>query len=403
MEVIQIIAHIFTFLLFIYIAYSALYIFIFGFAGIFYRDPKNIQQSYHTIAVLIPGYKEDDVIVEVARQALSQNYPQDKFDVVVIADSFLPQTLERLKALEIKLIEVSFEKSTKAKALNKALDELAAKYDVALVLDADNVMADDFLARINNAYASGAEVMQAHRLAKNTNTSFAILDAVSEEVNNHIFRKGHRVLGLSAALIGSGMAFDYHLFKKYMSRITAVGGFDKELEMNLLRDGHVIHYLNEALVYDEKIQKSDHFEGQRRRWLSAQFIYFARFLGSSVRGLFVHGNIDFFDKVLQMALLPRILLLGLSGLSMILLGIPALFFPTGDWQLWIFPPFNYWLIMVAVVFATFVFSIPGSFFNSSTLKAIGTLPKGIFLMALSLIRIKGANKQFIHTQHGTSD
>jgi hypothetical protein len=49
--------------------------------------------------------------------------------------------------------------------------------------------------------------VQGHRTAKNTNNSWAILDAISEEINNNIFRKGHRVLGLSSAIIGSGMAF----------------------------------------------------------------------------------------------------------------------------------------------------------------------------------------------------
>jgi len=34
----------------------------------------------------------------------------------------------------------------------------------------------------------------------------ALLDGISEEINNNIFRKGHQTLGLSSALIGSGMA-----------------------------------------------------------------------------------------------------------------------------------------------------------------------------------------------------
>jgi hypothetical protein len=58
-------------------------------------------------------------------------------------------------------------------------------------------------------------------LQKNTNNSWAILDAISEEINNNIFRKGHRVLGLSSAIIGSGMAFRYNYFKTLMSTVTA--------------------------------------------------------------------------------------------------------------------------------------------------------------------------------------
>jgi cellulose synthase/poly-beta-1,6-N-acetylglucosamine synthase-like glycosyltransferase len=70
--------------------------------------------------------------------------------------------------------------------------------------------------------------VQGHRTAKNTNNSWAILDAISEEINNNIFRKGHRVLGLSSAIIGSGMAFRYNYFKALMSTVTAVGGLIKK-------------------------------------------------------------------------------------------------------------------------------------------------------------------------------
>lgn len=62
----------------------------------------------------------------------------------------------------------------------------------------------------------------------------AYLDAISEEINNSIFRLGHVNLGMSAALIGSGMAFEYSLFYKAMMSNTSVGGFDRVLEMKLL-------------------------------------------------------------------------------------------------------------------------------------------------------------------------
>jgi cellulose synthase/poly-beta-1,6-N-acetylglucosamine synthase-like glycosyltransferase len=60
----------------------------------------------------------------------------------------LKKNVNCFKKLPIKLIEVSFDKSTKSKALNKAMATLDQD-DIAVVLDADNVMAPDFLAKIN--------------------------------------------------------------------------------------------------------------------------------------------------------------------------------------------------------------------------------------------------------------
>jgi len=243
MQLLQTFISIVEVLLFLYFGIAALYVFIFSLAGLFESAVKSdTHYEQRKFAVLIPGYKEDNVIVEVARRALEQSYPESLFNVVVIADSFTDITLCKLEKLPVTLVKVSFEKSTKSKALNKAMQVIGDDYDVALVLDADNIMQYEFLESINTAFNKGFKVVQGHRIAKNTNTPMAILDAISEEVNNHIFRKGHRVLGLSSALIGSGMAFEYDFFKETMAKVNAVGGFDKELELKLLKDGNRIEY-----------------------------------------------------------------------------------------------------------------------------------------------------------------
>jgi cellulose synthase/poly-beta-1,6-N-acetylglucosamine synthase-like glycosyltransferase len=373
---------------------ATLYILIFSIASLFYKQ-RNYSDNgkIKSVAVLIPGYKEDEVIVEVANLALLQEYPSNLFDVVIIADSFQPETITKLKQLPIKVIEVSFEKSTKSKALNAAMNALTRDYDLAVVLDADNVMANDFLKKINAAFEYGFIAVQGHRTAKNMNTSWAVLDAVSEEINNNIFRKGHRVLGLSSAIIGSGMAFKYNYFKTMMSSVTAVGGFDKEIELKMLKEGQKIVYLDNAMVYDEKVQKSEVFGNQRRRWLSAQFHYFRKDFLSACKHLLLKGNIDYFDKAIQFIQPPRILLLG----AVLLFGggfILANYLLNNQILYTI-----YWIILVLACVLSFVFSVPRSFYNLKTLQALANLPKGMFMMLLSLLKIKGANKTFIHTQH----
>lgn len=400
MIIIQLLLQIIEYILLIYLGFAAVYVFIFALAGrLISNKKKSISnpQKFRKFAVLIPGYKEDNVICEVAQEALKQSYPREKFDVVIIADSFQPETILELKELPVILIEVSFEKSTKSKALNKAMEVLGDNYDVALVLDADNVMAENLIQKMNDAFENGFQVVQGHRVAKNTNTPFAILDAISEELNNHIFRKGHRSLGFSSALIGSGMAFEYGMFKQRMLQINAVGGFDKELELTLLRDRKKIEYLENALVYDEKVQKAEVFENQRKRWLSAQFIYFKRFFLSGLQHLLFKGNFDFFDKVYQMISPPRVLLIGITGIISFFTLIISYLFPQN-------PIFNfhtnYWLITFLTVVLAFILSIPAQFYTKKTIGALLTLPKAFWSMFSSLFKLKGANKKFIHTQHG---
>jgi cellulose synthase/poly-beta-1,6-N-acetylglucosamine synthase-like glycosyltransferase len=386
--------NIFQFMVFALLALPMLYIFIFASAGLFYRQVRiPVNPALRKIAVLIPGYKEDEVIVDVAKDALRQDYPGEYFDIIIIADSFQQQTLDVLKTLPVKVIEVQFEKSTKSKALNAAFAQLKDVYDLALVLDADNLMAPGFLEKINAAFELNCIAVQGHRTAKNIDSSLALLDAISEEVNNHIFRKGHRVLGLSSAIIGSGMAFRYDYFKKLMATITAVGGFDKEIELKMLKEGHTIAYLDDAIVYDEKVQQAKVFSNQRRRWLSAQLTYFRTDFGKSLKALFLHGNIDYFDKTLQFIQPPRILLLGV----VLLLGTV---FSILDVLLAVSPGYIYlWVFLWIACILTFLFSIPKQFYRLQTLSAMGSIPRGMMLMFGSLLRVRGANKQFLHTKH----
>ena len=384
-------------LLLVLLGLATLYILVFAIAGIFYKEKKLVKADrYRKFAVLIPGYKEDEVIVEVAKSALLQEYPMGLFDVVVIADSFQPQTLNELRTLPVKLIEVSFDKSTKSKALNKAMAILNSSYDIAVILDADNIMAPDFLVKINATFAQGAFAVQGHRTAKNQNTSFAVLDAASEEINNHIFRKGHRVLGLSSAIIGLGMAFHYDYFKKLMAGVKAVGGFDKEIELKMLKDKHRILYRNDAMIYDEKVQKADVFGNQRRRWLSAQIHYFKKDILPAVGHLITRGNLDYFDKAIQFVQPPRVLLIG----ALVLLGSA---FGLANYLLQNNPQYSIaWLIVTVACVVALVVSLPRSFYSAKTGHALVSLPKGMLVMLISLLRTKGANKTFIHTKHSSS-
>ncbi|HZE84779.1 MAG TPA: glycosyltransferase family 2 protein, partial [Puia sp.] len=212
----MIVVHILTILLFIYLLSTLSYLFILALAGRFGKMRKyGTHPEKALIAVVIPSYKEDKIIVDTAMQALRHDYPPERFTVTVIADRLQPETVIRLKALPINLVVPSWEKSMKAKSLNAAFQQLPSDhYDLALILDADNIMSPGCLEKVNHAFHSGWKVIQCHRTAKNKNNSVAILDALSEEMNNTIFRRGQRALGLSCALIGSGMAFQFDLLKE---------------------------------------------------------------------------------------------------------------------------------------------------------------------------------------------
>lgn len=238
--------------LFLLFFISVLYLLIFSISSL--RKRKDLYppaRKKYRFAVLFPAYKEDSVIINSVRSFLLQDYPRDQYEVIVISDQMTDATNSSLQALSAKVVVVEESRSSKTNALRAAINHIEngdQSFDVVVIMDADNMVDTIFLDRINNAFYSGCSALQTHRVAKNRNTSTAVLDAVSEEINNSIFRKGHTRLGFSSGLIGSGMAFDYELFKESIMLAKHVG-VDKQLELILLKQNIYIEYLEDVYTY----------------------------------------------------------------------------------------------------------------------------------------------------------
>ena len=372
----------------VYLSLSVLYLFILSVAGkFFYKKKFPLSTPQKTIAVFVPAYKEDGVIISTAESMLVLDYPKELYDVYILADSFQPQTLSALKQLPINVLEVAFEKSTKTKALNEGFSRINKQYDIALICDADNVLAKNFLKKVNNAFVAGAKAVQGQRIAKNLDSSYAILDACSESINNHIFRRGTNAVGLASAVIGSGMAFDYNLAKNILKEINAIGGFDKPLQIKIVDQGIRIEYLEDALIFDEKVDSLGAFKQQRRRWFSSQFIYMKEYFVPGIKKLF-RGNFSYFNlAIANNIVLPRAYFLFLFALL-----IPLTYFFAEHWA-------GYYLIAGLVYVAALLIAVPPMLINKQLLGAILKMPEAIWGMILTTLKIKNANKTFIHTVH----
>lgn len=380
------IVSIIDFIFFLLILPSVLYLLFFAISkqkkqDTFYRPAR----KKHRILVLFPAYKEDRVIIDSVRSFLKQDYPTELFSVVVISDGMSKETDEQLRQLSAVVLNANYVNSTKAAALNLAIEHYGnSSFDIVAIMDADNITQEDFLTKINDAYDSGMYAVQAHRTAKGGDAEVAILDSVSEEINNAIFREGHVRAGLSSALIGSGMAFDYKWFARSISKVSTAGE-DKELELLLLKDEIFIDYLSDLYVYDQKTSTASGYYRQRRRWIAAQFDLLRKGLPYLPKAL-SSGNLDYCDKIFQWLIPPRILLVGLP----ILFGIMMLFI---NWR----NSIKWWMLLFLLM-AALSMAMPDELYTASFKKALRKLPLLFLLTVINLFRLRGVNKKFIHKQ-----
>lgn len=390
----NIITIIIDWLVFIPLACCVCYLLLYAIASKFYHAPSYPKaHKQHRFLILFPAYKEDRVIVQSVKSFLEQDYPSELFDIVVISDHMEVETNEVLRRLPIQLLVATYQNSSKAKAMALAIDETKSKsYDMVVIMDADNITTPNFLEVSNQAYSCGVRAIQAHRTGKNLKTEIALLDAVSEEINNGFFRSGHNALGLSAGLAGSGMVFDMKWFQKNVKALQTAGE-DKELEALLLRQRIHTVYLEQIPIYDEKTQKKEAIKNQRKRWIAAQFGALRHSFPNFPNAL-IHGNFDYCDKILQWMLPPRLIQLAAVFFFTIIATFANIIF-TGFQSLAI----KWWILSIAQILAMLI-PVPKSLANKRLLKAIIKIPSLAFIMINNLFKLKGVNKKFIHTEHG---
>ncbi|HEY0679692.1 MAG TPA: glycosyltransferase family 2 protein [Chitinophagaceae bacterium] len=380
--------------IFLYLASGIVYLLILTLSGHARKKKKfDTALSKQKIALLIPAYKEDAVILDTALQAAQHDYPRDRFEVFVIADQLKDETILKLQSIPVNVVRVQFETSTKARSLHAVIQRISGKeFEYVMILDADNIMAPGCLEQVNAAFAGGCASVQCHRTAKNKHTAVAVLDAISEEINNHLFRKGPRGLNVSANLIGSGMAFRYEDIRAILDlpHILSNPGEDREIDLQLMKSNIITEYLDDAIVYDEKVSSSQVFERQRVRWLEAQVMHFKRFFQADMRT--APRNANYWNKFIQTLLLPRSLYILVLGFVMVLVALQWIF----DLS-FLYPSASWWIGITLVFAITLLLCIPASFYNRATLKAVLHIPVLIFSMVKALLQIKKKRTQFIHT------
>ena len=388
-------------LLWIILAANVLYVFFFALASLLPKYEKREARSEASFLVLFPAYHEDSVILNSVKTFLQQDYPKEHFQVAVISDHMSDETNAQLAALPITLLQPAFEKSSKAKALQYAIQNLhpslITHHTYVVILDADNVVAPDFLTRLS-LIANRQEAIQCHRTAKNADNDIAALDGISEEINNSIFRRGHNRIGMSSALIGSGMCFDYEWFRKNVNHLDSAVE-DRELEALLMKQRIFIRYAEDIYVMDEKVSNSDNFQRQRLRWMTGQVQALSRMLPYIPKAI-VTLNINYIDKTIQQALIPRSILLVLTTLFTLLSTLISLF--TINYSLFTFHfslfTLKWWFLLASLILALLI-AIPRSLRTKAIFGKVLALPKLVWRMLTNILHIKPQNKEFIHTTH----
>lgn len=361
-------------ILFLLMAIPVLYLFICSLFSLGkYKNPYPEAKTKHRFLVLFTVLRNGkEVIHSISNFLDTQDYPRDKYDIAVAATQLPEEDLVTLLQMPVNIVVPDKEKCTKVYAVQQVMERYSPnEYDMVVLFNSDNRIVPTALSLFNNAYYSGCDAIQAHRMTENLTTSIAILNATSEEINNNIFRKGHTKLGFSAALIGSAMAFDFEMFHKIAPTLKG-SDMSKAVETALLKENIYTEYLEEVVCYSRKEENTDGYEAQRIGWLRSQYSS-TMFALKKLPLALLQGEWDYCNKLFQWLLPSRFLLI--AYIVLISIGITIL-----DWPLSI-----KWYTLLAVIGITFLMALPDGEVNKRFRRAIWALPLLIFTSIFSHI------------------
>ena len=286
-------------------------------------EPVPVGERKRRLRVLIPAHDEENVIGRLLDDLSSQTYPASRYETWVLADRCTDNTVDVAKGLDAKVAERLEGPEGKGPALAWYLEENPLTSDEALVvLDADNRVSPDLLARLSDLLDQGRPAIQAYLDVANPDASLvATASALSYWASNRMVQLARHNLGWPADLGGTGMCIT-------AEALEAVGGFgsasaeDQELGVKLFLAGILVVWAHEVRVRDEKPAHSGVVIRQRARWISGRRQVARQHLGELLRTSSL-ASVDLAIRLVQPSRMA--LALGSAGLAVAsALGAPLL-------------------------------------------------------------------------------
>lgn len=253
---------------------------IFGWIYGFKKQSILINSKKNRFALIVPARNESQVISTLFDSLKKQTYDKTLFDTHVLVKTETDKTVDLTKEFG-GIIHVIKEKVCKGHDINMALQKILKenpnKYDAYIVIDADCCLDKKFIEEMNNAMASGRQIIQAKKLVKNrlyttdkkannwVTRCNGLIWTMIDEIGNK-FKSRHQIINMT---IGTGIMLRSDVVKRlggwpYDKTLTE----DIELMYDSLCKGFTTYYYSRAKIYVEESTSLTETNKRRTRWMT---------------------------------------------------------------------------------------------------------------------------------------
>lgn len=265
-------------------------------------------------ALVVAARNEAAVIGHLVDSLQALDYPRELYDVIVAPNNCTDDTEAIAARHGAHIFHAQGKIRSKGEVLTQVVDKLVlpGPYDAMCVFDADNLVDGRFLARMNDVLCGGAQVAQGFRDSKNPEQSaISGCYSICYWMLNRFYNGARSTLRLSALVNGSGFAVTTALLRRLGGWHTVTMTEDYEFSAQCAMLGERVHFVPDAVIYDEQPLTFVQSWKQRRRWTTGSLQGLQQYGHGLFASFVLHGSVVCLDMFLTF-LVPLTQLLGVA-------------------------------------------------------------------------------------------
>lgn len=239
--------------------------------GLFFTRKFKPAKKLHKYAICVAARNEEAVIGNLLDSIGKQDYNKELITVFVVADNCDDETARIAREHGAICYErFDQEHKTKGYALQYLFQKIEEDYGTQsfegyFIFDADNLLKEDYISRMNDSFDEGEKIITSYRNTKNLSEGWIASTYALHWIRS--IRYNHRArsfLRLATNIQGTGFLFASEIVKdgwKYTGLTE-----DRALTADSVVEGYEISYNDKAVFYDEQPTDLKVALRQRLRW-----------------------------------------------------------------------------------------------------------------------------------------
>lgn len=287
--------------------------------ALFWRKRKKAAAPIRRYAVLISARNEEAVIGHLLDSIRRQDYPADNLVSFVVADNCTDGTARAARDAGAVVYERSDKLHVgKGYALNYLLTQIRDSwgddyFDGYFVFDADNLLKEDYVSRMNETFSPDCQIVTSYRNSKNFGDNWISAGYALWFLRDAAFLNAPRThLGLSAVVSGTGFLFSRDVMLRCNGWPFHSLSEDTEFTVHSILQGERIGYCGEAELFDEQPTSLTQSCRQRMRWVRGNLQVFLKEGGRLTAGLAGKNALSCMDLLLS---IPPAIVLTVLGVA----------------------------------------------------------------------------------------